>query len=98
MISPRPPDPTDEYAHFISWLLKHRTKIPLNDRKIKSKFSNLNFHKLIKTVGNDKITIISASSHGITQEYIIIKDLSWAQSWSEYYENYRVHHGHYKNL
>ncbi len=51
MIAPRPPDPTEEYAQFISWLLKHRTMISLSDKRLMKKFPHLDLENLVKTVG-----------------------------------------------
>ena len=98
MIAPRPPDPTEEYARFISWLLKHRTMISLSDKRLMKKFPHLDLENLVKIVGEDKVTFRLISSRGHTEKYILLMDLSSAQAWSEYYEIYRGHHSHYTDL
>jgi len=98
----RQPDPGEEFADFLDWLLKHHHIQRLKDCEIKKKskplWSNINFKQKVKEMGVNNIVIQNLSSRGDAAEVIRIIDQNWAKDWANYYkwvrkEYPRGHHG-----
>lgn len=98
------PDPGEEFANFLDWLLKHHQTRSLKECEIKKSqkklWSNIDFKEKVNEMGIDNIRIQLQSSHGQTTEVVRIINQNWAKNWANYYKiiNKELPRGHHREV
>ena len=101
--APPKPDPGEDFAKFLAWLMKLSGLAKLSKCKVKWERQlgqNTSIEEVVESFGHDLVVIIPRKGGRIEKKYVMLTDegWTWAAKWTHHYDVDIPHHRHFKKL
>lgn len=88
---PDPPDPNDQGAQFLGWIMKLGFMWGLEKCIVYCESIDIDLKDFAREMGNERV-FIGISRNG--KKVVSIRDRNWASKWARYYGHAYPHHKH----